>query len=171
MSIKGFILLGICIFQGFAFQANAQAQGLAERRAIKEYESSKFPEFKKQISDAVGPEVKITVDWDKLAVAGQSEHYLEDDYLTNVFFAPLVDGLKRVTSDEMGKNALKGKLKEVVITFDSATLKAPEYKEGSKFENGVLMLNQEPWTNSGGPDTDYFKDRAKAIQQNLEEKL
>lgn len=149
----------------------AHAQGLAERRAIKEYQEKKLPDLKKQIDDAAGFDVKLTVDWDKLAVPGKADHYLEDEFISDIFFYPLIEALKRVTKDEMGKTALKSQLKEVVMTFDPATAPVSDYKGGWKFENGKLTINYEPWVNSQGRDTDEFKARVEAIQSNLEEKL
>ncbi len=151
--------------------ADASAQGLAERRAIKEYQDSKFPEFKKQIDAAAGFDVKVTVNWDKLAVPGQAEHYLEDEYISDIFFYPLIEALKSVAKDEMGKTALKSSLKEIVITYDAATAPASNYKNGYPFENGVLTINNQPWSNSDGRDGSNYKDRVKAITENLEEKL
>ena len=147
------------------------AQGLAERRAIKEYEEKKFPEFKKQITEAAGFDVKVTVNWDKLAVAGKADKYMDDAYMSDIFFNPLIEALKEVGQDEMGKTALKEKLKEIVITYDPSTAPASNYKNGYPFNNGVLTINNEPWSNSdpkGGPN---FTDRVAAIKGNLEEKM
>ena len=150
---------------------HAHAQGLAERRGIQEYQDKVFPDLKKQISDAAGFDVKVTVNWDKLALPGKSEHYLDEEFITQIFFRPLIAALKDVTKDAMGKNALKDKLKEIVVTYEPGTAPISDYKNGWKFDGGVLTLNGEPWANSGGPDTDNFKDRMNAIKQNLEEKL
>lgn len=150
---------------------DAHAQGLAERRAIKEYQDTKFPDLKKQIDSAAGFEVKVTVHWDKLAIPGQAEHYLKDEYISDIFFYPLIEALKGVTKDEMGKSALKDKLKEIVITYDPATAPASNYKDGWKFDGSVLTINYQPWTNSDGRDGTNFKERVEAIRGNLEEKL
>lgn len=151
--------------------SSAQAQGLAERRAIKEYQDTKYPEFKKQIDAAAGFDVKVTVSWDKLALPGQAEQYLKDEYISDIFFYPLIEALKDVTKDEMGKASLKDKLKEIVITYDAATAPASNYKSGWPFENGVLTINYQPWTNSDGRDGSSYKERVQALRENLEEKL
>jgi hypothetical protein len=161
----------LLIFLNAAFTSAVNAQGLAERRAIKEYQDKKYPELKKQVAAAAGFDVKTTVHWDKLALPGQAEHYLEDEYITWIFFSPLIEALKSITKDDMGKAALKDKLKEILITYDAATAPISNYKDGWKFENGILTINYQPWVNTGGPDTNEFKDRTKAIRENLEEKL
>lgn len=154
-----------------SFLSVASAQGLAERRAIKEYQDKKFPEIKKQISAAAGFDVKMTVHWDKLAQPGEAEHYLEDEYITWIFFSPLIQRLKEITKDEMGKTALKDKLKEILVTYNPDTAPISNYKSGWPFDKGVLTINYKPWVNTGGPDTNNFIERAQALQQNLEEKL
>ena len=147
------------------------SQGLAERRAIKEYEEKKYPEYKKQIADAAGFDVKVTVNWDKLAMPGQADKYMDDSYMSDIFFKPLIDALKDVTKDEMGKAALKEKLKEIVITYDPQTAPASNYKNGYPFSDGILTINNQPWSNSDGKDGPNYKDRVAAIRTNLEEKL
>lgn len=145
------------------------AQGLAERRAIKEYQDKIYPDLKKQIDTAAGFEVKTTVAWDKLTIAEQSEHYLDKTYFTNILFMPLVRALQSITKDDMGKTALKEKLKEIVITFDSAKIDSDGH---IKFDAGVLTINYEPWVNSSEDESDsYFKERVSDITKTLESKL
>lgn len=151
--------------------AIANAQGLAERRAIKEYQDTKYPDLKKQIDAAAGFDVKVTPHWDKLAQPGEAENYLKDEYISDIFFYPLIEALKDITKDEMGKTALKEKLKEVVITYDSETAPISNYKSGWIFENGVLTINYKPWTNSDGRDGSNYKERVAALKEILEEKL
>lgn len=145
--------------------------GLAERRAIKEYQEKKYAGLEKQIHDIAGPEVKVTVDWDKLAVPGQSAQYVEDSYLSNTVFLPLIAALKDITKDEMGKSALKSKLKEITVSYDENTAPASNYKNGVTFEGGVLAINFRPGSNSDGPGETNFKDRTDAIRETMEPKL
>ncbi len=136
-----------------------------------EYREKVFPMLKKKIVDAAGFEVPVTVDWDKLSTEGESEHYLEDNYLTLIFFTPLTSALKQITQDEMGKKALKDKLKEIRITYDEATATLSDFKAAYTFKDGILTINNKPFSNAGDESTDLFKDRVKAIQSNVEEKL
>ena len=151
-----FALLIFAAVSGGAF-AQAQGLGLAERRALKEYQETKYVEIKKQIDQAAGFELKVSVQWEKIAGAGDASHYLEEDYFTKVYFIPLIDALKEITKDEMGKAAAKEKLKEVVVTNDSSA------EAAASFKNGLLLLNYPPWTNSA-----YFNERTQQITKVLE---
>lgn len=153
------------------FKADAEGLGLAERRALKEYQEKKFPEIKKQLNAAAGFDVKTTVHWEKLAQPGEAANYMSDEYFTWIFFAPLTDALKQIAKDDMGKAALKDKLKEIVFTYNPDTAPISNYKAGWPFEKGVLTINYKPWVNTGGPDTSYYQERVKGLIEILEEKL
>ena len=140
--------------------------GLAERRAIKEYQDGKYVELKKAIDAAAGFEVAVDVQWDLIAQPGEADSYSSDDYWTNIYFQPLIDALKSVTSDAMGKDSLKEHLKQVVVTYDTATAPASNYPDGVKFVDGILTLNFTPWSNAGD-----VKPRTEAIQKTLEASL
>lgn len=142
------------------------AQGLAERRAINEYKTEIFPGLQSEINTAAGMEVVIEVDWDKLASPGQAENYKQEWYITKVFFLPLIEALKKVASDDMGKDALKEKLKVIYITHDMDTAPASRYQDGVSFDNGKLSINFRVGSNS-----DDVSQRAAAIQKVLEDSL
>ena len=139
---------------------------LPERRALKEYQEKKLPDLQKNINAAAKFDVPLEINWGAIAQKDQGDRYMEDDYFTNVYFVPLANALKQVTSDAMGADALKAKLKKVVITFDEATAPASNYPNGVKFENGTLTVNFMPFTNSGDVEA-----RSKAIASGLEAKL
>ncbi|AFE04486.1 hypothetical protein COCOR_02112 [Corallococcus coralloides DSM 2259] len=135
--------------------------GLAERRAAKEFETKRFPQFKKDIDEAAGFEVPVTVAWDTLALEGESHLY--DQCWGQVYFVPLIEALKGITIDDMGKEALKGALKQIEIQNRSDI----SYGERmATFEGGILRLDHRPHTN-----IDDVKDRTKGIQTLLESKL
>ena len=139
---------------------------LPERRALKEYQEKKLPDLQKNINAAAKFDVPLDIQWGAIAQKDQGGSYLEDDYFTNVYFVPLANALKQITSDAMGADALKAKLKKVVITFDEATAPASNYPNGVKFENGTLTINFMPFSNSGD-----VEPRTKAIASGLEAKL
>jgi hypothetical protein len=118
--------------------------GLEERRAMKKFETELYPELKKQIDDAAGFEVPVEIRWDKLTINDRTRDAMEDYYLTDIFFKPLIDALKQVGSDEMGKAALKAGLKKVIMTYDEDTAPISNYAQGWPFENGVLTINYQP---------------------------
>lgn len=164
------LLLATFAFLPFGAVTPAPAQeaklGLAERRAIKTYQDNTYPELKKAVDAAAGFEVPVEVNWDAVALPGQASSYNEDDYLTNIFFKPLTAALKNITSDQMGRDALKGKLKKITITYDQTTAPISNYPNGVKFDGSTLAINFRPYANASD-----MKDRADAIQKALEAKL
>jgi len=137
--------------------------GLAERRAIASYQKDQYPALQKKIQQAAGFEVPIEVNWNSIAMPGDAEHYAKDDYFVKTIFQPLETALAEVAKDDMGKAALKEKLKKISIMYSEAGASASAYKERVTFTGGVLAVNFRPFTN-----TDEVQDRAKAIRQALE---
>ncbi len=135
--------------------------GLAERRAAKEFETNKFPDLKKQVGSAAGFDVPIEVDWESLAVNDYAHMY--DEAWTKVYFTPLVDAFKNITIDKMGKEALKGALKKIVLKNRGGHYSAPGCYD---FANGVLTVDHEPVSN-----VDDVNSRATELQKMLEAKL
>lgn len=147
--------------------AMAQAQpSLAERRAITTYEKEQYPSLQKKIQQAAGFEVPIEVDWNSLALPGDAEYYAQDDYFVKTIFAPIEGALAQISKDDMGKAALKEKLKKISIRYIEAGASASAYAERVKFDGGVLTVNFRPYTN-----TSDVKDRTTAVQKALEAKL
>ncbi len=158
--------VGLALLSLPALQAQTPALALPERRAIKQYQETKFPEAQKNIKDAAGFDVPLEVKWDAIAKPGDGASYLQDDYWTNIFFVPLAAALKEVSGDAMGAQALKDKLKKVVITYDKDSAPVSAYEKGLTFEGGTLTINFEPFSNSADKEA-----RTKAIKDALEAKL
>lgn len=135
--------------------------GLAERRAAKQFETSQFPQLKKAIDEAAHFEVPVEVRWETLSADGYAHLY--EEAWPKVYFKPLVEALKAICIDDMGRDALKAGLKKVVIQNTLGV-----YSAGSMvgFVDGVLTLDHEPATN-----VDDVDDRKAAIQQKLEAAL
>jgi hypothetical protein len=144
----------------------APALGLAERRAVKEYQEKVFPDLLKEIQKSAGFEVPVEVKWEVIAKPGESANYLTEDYWTNIFFKPLSTALADITKDDMGKEALKSKLKQIIVTFDEATAPASNYANGITFEAGVLTINFRPYSNAAD-----VKQRVDALRAVIEPKL
>ena len=134
--------------------------GLAERRASKEFQDKHFPELRNEIQKLVGFPVPIEVIWDQIAVEGQTEYYKES--WTEIFFKPVIDGLRQIARDEMGKEALKGGLKRIEFRNSAGV-----YSPGSAitFQDGQLVIDHE-LSNVG--DT---KDRTKYLIEIVEKGL
>jgi hypothetical protein len=135
--------------------------GLAERRAAKQFETSQFPQLKKQIDEAAHFEVPVEVKWETLATDGSSHLY--EECWPKVYFKPLSEALKAICIDDMGREALKGGLKKVIIQ-NTQDVSYADYMVG--FVDGVLTLDHKPTTNVDDVDA-----RAKAIQTKLESAL
>jgi hypothetical protein len=134
--------------------------GLAERRAVKTFQDEKVPALKKQVEEAAAFAVPMEVNWETIAPEGQAHLY--DEAWPKLYFAPLVDAFKSICSDQMGKDALKGALKKVVIQNTKQNYSASYWCE---FDGGVLTLEQSL------SNVDDVKDRTAALVTLLESKL
>ena len=134
--------------------------GLAERRATKEFQDKHFPELKNEIQKLAGHPVPIEVAWDQLAVEGQTDYYKEA--WTEIFFKPVIEALRQIGRDDMGKDAIKSGLKKVEFRNASGYY-SPH--SAITFQNGTIMIDHE-LSNVG--DT---KDRTKHLVEIVEKGL
>lgn len=134
--------------------------GLAERRASKEFQDKHFPELQTELHKVAGFPVPIEVNWDQLAVEGQTGSYKEA--WTEIFFKPVIEALRQIGRDDMGKEALKGGLKK--IEFRNST---GSYSPAAAitFLDGQIVIDHD-LTNVG--DT---KDRTKYLVELVEKAL
>jgi hypothetical protein len=144
---------------------------LAERRAVKAFQEQKLPAVQKAINAAAGFTVPLDIDWDAIAIVGQAEYYMNDEYWVWTIFQPLAVALKQIASDDMGKKALKAGLKKVIITYDEKTAPATNWPNGLNFDKGTLRINFRPWSNSDDENGPNFKERVAAIVKTVETKL
>ncbi|MFP2903916.1 hypothetical protein ACLESD_02345 [Pyxidicoccus sp. 3LFB2] len=135
--------------------------GLAERRAAKQYEDTVYPKLKQQVDAAAHFEVPLDVNWQSLAIEERAHMY--EECFTKVYFTPLIEAFQAICVDDMGREALKEKLKRVVIRNTADNSYAGNMVT---FEAGVLTLDHKPTTN-----IDDVKDRKDAIQKTLEAAL
>jgi hypothetical protein len=130
--------------------------GLAERRAVKAFSEGKYLQLKQEIDTAAGFDVPIEVNWDSLAVDDYAHLYEEAFY--KVYFRPLLDAIKAIGIDDLGKAAVKSDLKRVVIEDSGSSCPT--------FQSGVLTLKYHAVAN-----LDDWMDRKKEIQSVLEKGL
>jgi hypothetical protein len=130
--------------------------GLAERRAVKAFAEGKYLKLKEEIDAAVGFEVPIEVNWDSLAVDDYAHLY--EEAFNKVYFRPLLDAIKAIGIDDLGKAALKSDLKQIVIEDSGSSYPT--------FQSGILTLKYHAVSN-----LDYWMDRKKDIQSVLEKGL
>jgi hypothetical protein len=134
--------------------------GLAERRATKDFQDKQFPELQKELQKEAGFPVPIEVAWEQLAVEGQHELYKEA--WTEIFFKPVIEALRQIGRDEMGKDALKASLKKIEFRNSSGCY-SPH--SAITFVNGAIVIDHE-LSNVG--DT---KDRTKHLVEICEKNL
>lgn len=135
--------------------------GLKERRAIKDFQESVYPDLQKQIFEALGFEPEIEVLWDGLAEEGYDHLYGES--LPKVYFQPAIQALSSICADDMGKEAIGESLKKIHIKNEAGNSSPRSWAD---FSGGVLTLDHKPHSN-----IDDVKDRAAALQTLLESKL
>jgi hypothetical protein len=135
--------------------------GLAERRAVKQFETEQYPTLKSELMSVIGFEVPIEVDWEALAVADMAHLYREA--WPKVYFEPSRDAFKAICADDMGKEALKAALKKIVITNKGGVYSGDRW---ARFEGGVLTLDHEPCTN-----IDSVQERADGLRLLMEKAL
>ena len=134
--------------------------GLAERRIIKDFEANVFPGLKKKIDDAAGFAVPMEIRWDTLAKEERFSHQWAADW-PNIYFQPIIEAFKQICVDDMGKEALKGALKQIVVqnTKDSYS------SDWATFESGVLTLDYQ------FANVDAVRDRMEKLKTAVEKAL
>jgi hypothetical protein len=130
--------------------------GLAERRAIKAFAEGRYLKLKQEIDTAAGFEVPIEVNWDSIATEGYAELYEEAFF--KVYFRPIIDALKAVAIDDLGKEALQEGLKKITIEDSGSS--------HPTFQAGILTLRYYAIAN-----LDDWMERKKSIQTELEKGL
>jgi len=135
--------------------------GLTEKRSIKAFQDSKYPELVKEINTLAGFPVEFDVKWDTLAEPDYAHLYEEG--FTKVYFTPVVNAFKAITADDLGKEALKETVKKIVIKNEGGF-----YSAGSaySFENGVLTIDHQPVSN-----IDDISDRSSHLEKFLSSKM
>jgi len=134
--------------------------GLAERRAIKDFQDNHLPKLQAEIHTAAGFPVPIEVTWDQLAVEGSSHLYQEA--WTEIYFKPVIEALRQIGRDDMGREALKAGLKKVEFRNASGY-----YSPSSAvtFQNGTLMIDHE--LSNVGDTNDRTKTAIEVMEKSL----
>lgn len=135
--------------------------GLAERRALKEFQDSSFPELQRKIVEAAGFDVELEIEWDSVAEDGYSHMYSEN--LPKVYFEPLIEALGQITADDMGKDALKEGLEKIVICNREGIYYGDRC---TKLDGKTMTIDHQPNSNVGSTN-----DRVKGIVEALEANL
>jgi hypothetical protein len=140
--------------------AKGDKMGLQEKRAIEEFKTGAFLTCKKNVETALGLGPEWDIQWDTLASEGKAQ--LVSDSLPKVFFEPLVKAFGKIGSDNLGKEALKGSIKKIVIKNVAGVWGENAYS----FEDGILTVDHLPTTN-----IDDVEQRCEFLTKLLESKL
>lgn len=135
--------------------------GLAERRAVKEFQDKSYPGLKADIEQAAGFAVPIEVSWDQLAKEDYASSYGE--FWNKVYFQPLIAALKKITRDDIGRDAIRDGLKKITLTNTKGAYSA---ESAITFAGGELVIDHDPATN-----VDYIDDRTDHLVKILERAL
>jgi hypothetical protein len=130
--------------------------GLVERRAAKIFAEGKYVQLKQEIDTAAGFEVEMVVNWESLAI--EEYAHLYEEAFTQVYFRPLLGAIKAINIDDLGQEALKTGLKQVLLENTGSSWPT--------FEAGVLTLPFDSVAN-----LDAWSDRQQSIQNILEKGL
>jgi hypothetical protein len=135
--------------------------GLAERRATKEFQDKSLPSLKAEIEKLAGFAIPVDIHWEQLAREEYADSY--DENWKKVYFQPLINALKKVTRDQIGKDAVKAGLKKVVFCNTKGAYSA---ESAITFAGGELTIDHDPASN-----VDYIDDRAAYLVKILEKNL
>jgi hypothetical protein len=114
--------------------------GLSEKRILATYQGEKFPAWKTKLSEIAGYDLPIEVMWDEIMKEGFADAY--PNTIDYNFFSPLEKALQSVASDQIGKDALKAKIKKVKIGS-----KRPWSGLEVSIDGDALVLDADPTYN------------------------
>ncbi len=147
--------------------AESSKLNLSQRRAVSDFMANKLPDLLKQLREAVGFDVDVTMDWEVIC----NPDYVDSiaDFWTRQYFVPMTDAMKDLGKDAMGKTALKAKLKRIHFTNTADIYnksKAPSFAEGT------LSYDHTPSSNvPEGKDDSNYKEAVEAIVTLMEKNL
>jgi hypothetical protein len=108
--------------------------GLAEKRLAESIKTEKLPVFTTKLEERAGYEIKVEIDW--------SSFTAYDEYplsRLDIVFDDIESFVKKICSDDMGKEALKENMTTISLTNtdDSSAVKM-ELKDSTLFLNFQL---------------------------------
>lgn len=85
--------------------------GLAEKRAAELIKTEKLPAFEAKLKDKAGYDIKVDINWDTFTAYDQYPLSRLD-----IVFDDLESFVKKICSDDMGKEALQDKMSTIQLT-------------------------------------------------------
>ena len=110
--------------------------GLAERRIVKEFQDKQLPKLEAEIHKLAGFTVPIEILWDQLAEDG-TQSYCAEAWV-EIFFKPVIEGLRQIGRDDIGKEALKAGLKRIEFRNSKGTANPAN---AISFAGGTLQID------------------------------
>lgn len=135
--------------------------GLAERRATKTFQEKSLPGLRAEIEKLAGGPVELDIHWEQLAKEEYGDSYA--DWWRKVYFQPVLNALKSITRDQIGKDAIRAGLKKIIFCNTRGAYSA---ESAISFTAGELTIDHEP-----GSNVDYIDDRASYIVKIVEKAL
>ena len=133
--------------------------GLAERRAAKQFQDTELPKYQAEILALAGA-VPVEVDWNQLVV-DDTAHFCAEAW-AEIFFKPVVEGLRQICRDEMGKEAVQAALKKIELRNSIDTSNA---SRAISFAGGTLTIDHRL------ANVDQTAERTRTVVQVLEKGL
>lgn len=127
--------------------------GLLEKRAFQAFQDTDGKNLMNEINTLAGFTVEFDMLGDTLMKDDRIDLYTEG--FTKVYFTPIIEALKVITVDDMGKKALKDTLKKIVMKNDK-DVSSGDY--AYTFADGVLTVDHNPFTN-----IDNVDERTKSL--------
>ena len=135
--------------------------GLQERRAVKAFQDNSYQKLTSEINTLAGFPIEFEVNWDTLALEEYTHMY--EECFPKVYFTPLINAVKEITIDDMGKEALKESLKKVVIKNEAGNVYG---SNAYAFNGGVLTIDHQPFSNVDNI-TERSEELSKLLMKNL----
>jgi hypothetical protein len=135
--------------------------GLSEKRALKTFQDDSYQKLTSEINTLAGYPLEFDVKWETLALDEKSSIYEES--FTKVYFTPLIDAIKEIVTDDMGKEALKEALKKVVIKNEAGNVYG---STAYSYNGGVLTIDHQPFSNIDNV-TERSMELGKLLMKNL----
>ncbi len=135
--------------------------GLAEKRIAKAFQEKNYVALTNEINGVVDKQLEFEVDWDSLMKDGYSQFY--EDGWTKIYFTPLLNVLKQICEDDMGKEAVQESLDKVIIKDESDISNGNSW---STFEDKILTLDHSAIYNIRDVD-----ERTEGLLKTLENGL
>ncbi len=108
--------------------------GLAERRLVATAQEQEFKPFAENMKNILGYEVTLTFDWGAVENHSDCQWICSNKKATDYMFNRLEETFKAVCADDMGKTAVREKLKEIKMVPSAGDL---------EFAGGVFTIRND----------------------------